>query len=348
MNLTRILSATTLAALGQCAGSTSARADVAPVPATICVPGQQDLAAHTPPSVIVDEWGLVDARLDVPVAELSAGPGHPSRRLLARKPVIYIRSASGQPISLSLDVNLPGGTLLESFPAGPTRPSGISWPSIVVAPGACASTLTVPTTCSSRDLFCETPELPTYVTSDANCLDVAGSSTSLLFYRAAISSSALPLSVTRDASGTLFVRTSSLLDASYGIVRISTSSTDDGLVVTHAAPPSGSQTQVFGGIAQTLDPASEIAAIRDHFARLGLTPSEADAFLRAWSVDFFGSAPSRDRRIALPPVRRDFLLYWLPQSTIDAIAPLTISTSAAVHRAWLVRVDLAPRNFDSQ
>jgi hypothetical protein len=306
---------------------------------------------HETPVVAIHEWGLIDVDLASGTAELSAGPGMPSTPVMARKPVLYLHLLEGDAQSLTVRARVPGGRILEHWPAGELAADSIAW-NVGVRRGPCGEAGRGPareardTTCQSVDGFCETPELPRYVTTDHDCLDVAGTEASLLFYRASVDASALPLRVER--ANDLSVRITSLRDGWDGprnIVRVSR-----GLVGTwplgramtaRATIPRHGETAVMPVGETMLDPAAERETMARVLTELGLTTSEAEAFVGAWAETLF-PAGGDTRRWSQHP-SEDVLLYWLSQADVARFAVIDASPAAiTLSRAFLVRITFPP------
>lgn len=303
------------------------------------------------PIVALHEWGLVDVDLAAGTAELSAGPGMPARPVVARKPVVYAHLIHRESASLDLRVRLaPGASVLEHWPRTELEGNVIAW-HLDVRRGVCPERGPMrddAMACDAPDGFCEVSELPRYVTSDYDCMQVGSTSAPLLFYRASIPLDALPVRVERGAD--LRVRVTSLRDRDgpRSLLRISTGMQGPAgpSVIARGELPSRAATTELAVGQAALDPIAEHAALeRTLTAELGLTQDEARAFLDAWAGELFGSDATREstRRWA-PRVRaQDFVLYWLGPSDVVRLAALDASPHAIeTHRAFLVRVSFAP------
>ena len=297
-----------------------------------------DTAAR-PPALALHEWGLVDVDLATGLAELSAGPGQPARPVVARKPVIYAHLVERDQASLDLRVRVPGGSILEHWPVGTLGPDSIAWHA-QVSRGACppAETAQPQPPCASADGYCETHELPRYVTGDADCFGTGAGPAALLFYRAQVPAGALPLGFVRAAD--LRVR---VTGPTRPLLRISTALTGP-WPAGHRVIARGEDDLAVG--TEAVDPAAERTAMEGALRGQGLTPDEARVFLDAWSVELFGAvAPAaRDAQRASrrwqQQASQDVILYWLTPAEIERIAPLEASIPVTTRRAWLVRVTL--------
>jgi hypothetical protein len=323
------------------ATGTVAEAETAP-PATGTAPpatGTAPPATGTDtatPALALHEWGLVDVDLAAGVAEISAGPGQPARPVVARKPVIYAHLRGEDAVSLDVRVRIPGGAILEHWPAGELGADTIRWHGDVTR-GACSGGARGPVRdqppCASADGFCETSELPRYVTGDHDCITTAAGPAALLFYRARVPVDALPLRFERAAD--LRVRAAG---PTRPLLRISTGLTGPWPVGRRVIARGDAELAVGTAL---VDPAAERSAMERTLRELGLTAAEARVFLDAWAVDLFGAGAERESsRRPARAVAQDVILYWLTAAEIERIAPLEASIPVTTRRAWLVRVTL--------
>lgn len=339
-----LLAALSLASCGApVASNTSSEPPPRPEPTPDPPPEAPLLALH--------EWGLVDVDLARGLVELSAGPGMPARPVVARKPVIYAHLIDREAASIDLRVRLAdGASVLEHWPATHVQGTVLPWHlDVRRGPCAIAAARDLPAACAAPDGYCEVSELPRYVTSDHDCIEVGGERVPLLFYRASIPMDALSLRVEGAAGGALRVTSTRARGAGpRTIVRISTALSGPWppghVVIARADLPSepGSVEVPLGQ--EALDPAAERTALeRALTGELGLTADEARVFLEAWSEELFGAVPSaRESTRRWSPARaQDVLLYWLGQDEVDRIARLDASPHAiTTRRAFLVRVVL--------
>lgn len=305
-------------------------------------------AEHETPAVAVHEWGLVDVDLATGTVELAAGPGRPATPVIARKPVLYLHLLQGDAQALTVRARVPGGRILEHWPPAELTDEMVTW-SVRVTHGVCGPSrgpirdlARESVACNSTDGFCETPELPRYATDDHDCIDAAGTPAGLLFYRASVSAERLPLRVERNG---MIVSVTALddWDTPREMLRLSTNIEGrwpaGRVVVARAAIPRRGESIAIPVPTDVVDPAAERAAMTRTLGELGLTASEARAFVEAWSDELFGSADLARWRRAPPP--QDVLLYWLSQSQVNRIAAIDASpTSITLSRAFLVRVTL--------
>jgi len=289
--------------------------------------------------------------------EVGAGPGQPNPfpddMRPVRKPVLYFHvDPGGTPPTVEVSARIPGGSLIEHWPAASDwsatsiTADGVSWRGLSLGP--CIGTTSVSrgptreaTICGAPDGYCEVNDLPGYETADASCVHAGGFEARLLFYRGAVPTPTLPLRVGRDASGALSFATTPPVGSEGPFVR-------DGrrFALPWLAP----------GVPQTLPDAFSESFDGEALARTmagmvsaaGLTSDESDAFMRAWSESFFQSrwsgatrdVPERSaRRLTQTPA--PILLYVMPEATVSRVAELTIAPSPrTLRRVMVVRVEL--------
>jgi hypothetical protein len=315
-----------------------------PPPPVAPSPDPPETAGYT-----VHEWGLLDID-STGHAELAAGPGHP-RMVSARKPVLYVHLDEGVPnLSFSLDVHVAGGTLLEHWPLGQLVDAGtLRWSATATRAHCATDTSSAP--CATTDRVCEVEELPSYDAASAACLDVGGTNSGMLFYRASLTVDDLPIVVERSADLGLRVTAKGDADDIVGdVLRVSTALSGPwpmGHVVVQRAPVPARGDSVSLPVGTTaVDRGDEEAKLRHAMSELGLGTDEADAFVRAWSPALFGPPISSRRErfsrdLATPPMPQDALLFWLPPAVADRIATLAFEPlPRKVSRALLVRIDL--------
>ncbi len=363
----RWLALTTIAMLG--CGSATGSADPSP-PASGSPPASTSATgeAETPPPsttapasasapYALHEWGVVDVMANG-ATEIAAGAGLPQRPMSVRKPVVYVHLLDGSAEqTFGLDVTLVSGSFSEHAPDGSIAGATLSWPSVLAraahcttpAGGGASARRSLRAVCASTDGICEVDELPRYDASTAACLEVSGTRTGMLFYRGSAPSVALPLSVRRDASGSVTVTTSRGAQTHGELLRISV--TAAGVVVVRAPAASAGASVTLPVGTEALSRAQGIAALRAPLGELGLDAAETDAFLAGWADELFGADTTAARE--LPgrgyagdpggPRLTDVVLYFLAPSAVDAIATLhPMPAPREVRRAFLVRVDLGP------
>ena len=318
-------------------------------------------APQTMAAYELHEWGVID----VPISgELHVTSG-PERRILpppvvgtahARKPVIYVHLLDGAAeATFGLRVTLArGGAFRELSPQGTVTGETLAWSQIVARREHCDTNahLNLPIVsghpaCDTVDHVCEARELALYDAPSAACVTVGDETAGLLFYRAASPASALPITATRAADLTLSVTANaSLVGSSGGLLRISHSlagrSVPAAMTIARAAFPTVLATVTIAAPTDPLVRADAISELRRGLTERGLSDDEASAFLTAWDCELFGTDPTLPAHAGtvLHPLV-DSLLYFLPPGAVDGVARLDATPPPrAVHRAFLVRVDL--------
>lgn len=355
--LSRLGLATALA-MGGCGGSAPAPTPANDNAGSTSAGGPEPVPGGDPAGFEVHEWGVVD----VPASgstEVGAGPGQPGaifdEHRPVRKPVLYFHvDPGGTPPTIDVSARIPGGSLIEHWPASSDWPAtsissdGVSWRGMSL--GACVRPASVTrgpvareaTICAAPDGYCEVNDLPGYETADASCLQAGGFEARLLFYRGAVPTPALPLSVTRDPSGRYSLRASDPGGSAILFVR-------DGRGISLPWPAPGTDVGLPDAFSESLDGEALARSMASIVSAAGLTTDEADAFMRAWSEAFFQSrwsGPTRDlpersaRRLTQAPA--PILLYVMPESTVSRVAELTITPAPrALRRVMVVRVELS-------
>jgi hypothetical protein len=312
----------------------------------------------------VHEWGLV--RGDVRDRVHLSGPRHAPEAMPLAKPVLYFHRDGDGPLTIDVEVTLASGRIVEHWPfVAPTPGTTLAWRGITLAEGHCAgarypATGEAPCDAAGAGLDCESLELRTVESTDADCLEIAGASWNHLFYRGELAG-APPLPLVVQPSG----RSRRGVGA-------------DRYRVTHRgqAPIVGRLVRVRGGMASVLDapapgagvmlepPAGAIdegaRALAEALGEAGLTADEVAAFRRAWDTTLFGASvtasaePRGGEVVAASPsampmagglalgATTDALLYVLPASDADRLATLRFTPAPrAVRRAIVVWLDLA-------
>lgn len=343
--MTRLVTLTMLAAgsLAGCSGPATAEPEGAPAPTS----GAEQATPEAPatPGYALHEWGLVDVAAGGTV-ELAAGPGQPDAPLEVRKPVLYVRLDPGiDALTFSAAVSVPGGTIVEHWPAGDVAGGALSWPRVEARACDGAPTRDLPEqresrrnpsrACDTVDGYCEVADLPGYVADGSACLRVGEQEGTLLFYRAALPSTRLPLELSR-AGDAIVARATSDHGVAGTLVRIARDAS--GLRIARVAAPSApGATATLPAPTQALDAAREREGLVRELTGLGLTAPEAEAFARAWSSELFEPQPTR----SLMRPSAGVVLYWMPREDVDRMAPLTLDPPPReLVRAILVRVEL--------
>lgn len=340
----------------------------------------QTLPARVVSGLRVHEWGLLDVSPGTETrAELAIGGNRnvrPDRHefMDADKPVLYFHLPTGvQEMDVDVDVALPHGVIAESFPLGVRAGGdhGVHWPAVHARAGSCPNSIRIrqeDPTCAQTVGVCERAELQRYETNDAACLTVDNARYNHLFYRGRdIRDIQLPL-VARQRQGNLFARNVSANTRISGLVLHLVRQADGTVRAEALTPPAPGERVRVSDITHPI--ADPYAWLRAQAIEQGLTPSEADAFVRAWGQELFAEACQRggtaanrdedregDRRgrdgvrtadstdmpyapnVVADPTLVNVLIYFLPQSVMDRIAPLHISpTPSEVRRVILVRL----------
>ncbi|MEZ4335853.1 MAG: hypothetical protein R3B82_04430 [Sandaracinaceae bacterium] len=252
-----------------------------------------------------------------------------------RKPVLYFHLDQPTPdFHFDLTVTLGAtGTIVEHFPTGALAEHQVTWSQVQLATESCTGgpypTADSPACESVSDGYCEAAELSGYTSSDAGCLTFAGAQQNFLFYRGESPAPDLPLTIVRNADGTVTVTNASLGTPVGELLRLRRSG-DTIQVAQIAIPAVGASVSV--GVPAT--PASDAhrETIRSQLRSIGLTDGEAQAFERAWFGELFDAAA------ATPHAFPDAVLFFLPADRIDGFAHLeaTPAPSATV-RAMALR-----------
>lgn len=333
----------------------------------------------------VHEWGLVRGDVGDTQRFGAIAPPVDLGMLSVDKPVLYFHAPTALTLA-SVDVEArSGGTLIETWPLTPLGASA-RWSNVTIDPtGECAPSQLAaanepPCVGLPAGDTCETPSLALVRTSDAACVRVGSSTERFLFYRGRATTFTPPLRFERTGAYEV-VRVTNEGDAVIPgmIVRL----WSDGFRVRTlvvAPPPPHQSVDVhadFDAAADDLSPASDHTtpraddeavdrrggadmpvgpatgpgrqALVDAMLGLGLTESEADAFLRAWEPALFGPG-----RVALDvlsadgdPAPRESFVYFLPAASLEDLAHLSFDPAprGGVHRAiamWSVLRSVGP------
>lgn len=276
---------------------------------------------------------VVDRATDTATNVLDAltGGGGASRR----KPVLYFHLGAPTPdFRFDLTVSLGStGAIVEHFPTGALAEHQVTWSQVQLGSDSCAGgpypTADSPVCTGVRDGYCEVAELGAYGSDDAGCLTFAGTQHNFLFYRGDGPAPDLPLTIVRNADGTVTV-TNATMGAPVGELLRLRRSGDAIQVAQVAIPASGASVSVGVPASPAADSHREL--IRSQLRSIGLTDGEAGAFERAWFGELFDGAA------ATPHAFPDAILFFLPAAQVDGFAHLeaTPPPSATV-RAMAVR-----------
>jgi hypothetical protein len=236
--------------------------------------------------------------------------------------------------------------MMESFPGAEGTRRDRRWQTELVR-GACAGSYPSQGDphCETPDGFCETAELSTYESADADCFVVDGARYGLLFYRSESTSFGTPCAVLSSPSEGLVARCEPATDIPT-VMRVHRDANRERTRVWLSTAGDGhfSLDESAEGVRE-LTAAAAIEWLGEQLIQKGMTPGERDAFLRAWTIALFGDeAPvtGQEDHGELLGVAADALLYFLPSGVVDAELPLEFDPPpTSVSRAFLVRVDLA-------
>ena len=296
----------------------------------------------------VHEWGLVD--VSAQGIEVAAGPGRPTEPdvpMPVRKPVLYFHRDGTAPLDVTVTVRLPHGRLLEHWPVAEAAASELRWQRVRVGAEGCgavsreagadrdrspARAAPRRIACRSEDGICELPELPRYVSEDANCLDVGGVPARLLFYRGSATGLALPLGLRRGTGLDVVLEGSGPSSGAVGTVMRIRRSSPSAIELARVEAPAVGATLVLPKPTARVDVARERRLLAEALESRGLSPGEARAFVGAWSASLFeGEGPSTDA-----------IVYFLPEADIASIAELGLTPAPrALRRVMMVRVDVS-------
>ena len=372
MRLCAPLLLTTLTALG--CGSTAPPSEPATVtPAHIENPPSQPPPAQqvAAPALDVHEWGLIDVYADGQI-ELAAGPGSAASRptpsrpahrppMPMRKPVVYFHlDPAIDHLDVHVDVHI-AGTMMETWPT-PTTQTGtdhIAWQGTVAHCAAGAQSASSDAAvqagrrgCATSDGVCEVADLPTYETSDGDCVSVGAQQGRLLFYRGELAEgTSFPLTITQSmhaVPGDPVVSASPAIALSSALAHPVFFVNEGAGSILH--PLLGEVTTIpvsAPGLRPMLRPVdSLIQPFTAELVNAGLSQDEARAFMAAWSDALFGEEANtrRDigreaRGVAAP---ESTILYFLPRADIERLAPMLITpTPRHLERVMVVRYHIA-------
>jgi hypothetical protein len=338
-------------------GATTDHATTTPPPASASA--SDDVAYD------VHEWGLLRA---LPGDVLSVGAIAPAvvrYPIAVEKPVLYFHVDA--PLTLrSVDVDALGGAIVEAWPSPPRTDvaSELRWADVALGGEDACDPSPLPTehdtACTSLPAgeLCETAELARVRATGAACVRVAGTTDTMLFYRARTTTFTPPLTFERTATYAE-VRVTNTGDAPIPgwIVRLRGSYGSVGALAVR--PPAPHESIVVGDDfagASAEAPTEELPppigspepgrrAVRDTLHELGLDDAEADAFFRAWDDVLFGlvrADASEHATEDLPAVERtppptESILYFLPEATCEQVSTVRFDPPPrAFHRAFAV------------
>jgi hypothetical protein len=225
-------------------------------------------------------------------------------------PVIYFYAA--HPVTLSVDVAFPAGTLTEWYPqARNESPARLTWKSVQVVPG---EDLTLPTGGEGNHYY-------TARATDAAPLRVGKEQEKLLFYRGA-GDLAVP------------IRARFREDGKVELLNVTAQTVASAFVFENREGRVGYRVvRDLSGTAAVDRPqlGADSAALRERLAeeltRAGLYPKEALAMVETWRDSWFEEGTR--------------VIYLVPRPVVEAALPLTISPAAAqTERVFVGRVEM--------
>lgn len=373
------LLATFLLGACACGGASSSGSDPATTPeATPPSVAPEARTAGPSADYEVHEWGLVRGDVGDTQRYGVLAPPVSFAAMAVDKPVLYFHAPSALTLTSVRVEARSGGTLLETWPLTPLGVAA-SWADVAIDPsGACTpsplpSASEAPCTSLPAGDACETPTLAVVRTDDAACVHVGSTSERFLFYRGRAQTFTPPLRFERTGAYET-VRVTNEGDAVIPgmLVRLSS----DGYRVRTLAvapPPPHRSVDVHADFdaaaASAADhttlraddeardrrgamdedmpamPASGPgpSALRDAMRQIGLTESEADAFMRAWEPALFGPGQVAIDTLSVDgtpsvdgdPAPRESFVYFLPAASLEDLAHLDFDPPprGGVHRA---------------
>ncbi len=312
----------------------------------------------------VHEWGLVRGGAGDTQVFGAIAPPIDFSMMTVDKPVLYFHAPAALTLaSVGVEARS-GGTLIETWPLTPLGASA-SWTNVRIDPaGECAPS-PLPTAaeapCSTLEAGtqCETSGLSIVRTDDAACVRVGASTERFLFYRGRTTTFTPPLRFERaGAYETVQVTNEGDAPIPGMLVRLSSNGYQvRSLVVAPPAPHASIDVHAnFDEAADHTTAADEASdrrgmddmpvavstgpgrrALIDAMLEIGLTQSEADAFMRAWEAALFG--PGRTAVDTLSAdgemADRESFVYFLPDAALENVAHLDFdpTPSGGVHRA---------------
>jgi len=316
-----------------------------------------------PAAYEVHEWGLLRAE---PGDALRAGAIAPPvvlEPLAVDKPVLYFHADAALVLRSALVSAPPGASIVETWPALAAGTSA-RWDGVSLSPGGACTPSPLPTAseppCAGLPAGdqCESTGLAVVRTSDAACVTVGATTERFLFYRGRATAMTPPLVFERAGSSGDVRVTNESGDAIPGqLVRLWSSGgrtrtlavappAPHASIVVHTDFPDATATaddqpppvQDHSTLPSNVAPARD--AIRATMLGLGLTASEVDAFLAAWSDTLLGRDGTMDvdsLGADAPRAPTESFVYFLPAPATEGVARLAFDPPPrAVHRALAV------------
>jgi hypothetical protein len=264
--------------------------------------------------------------------------------MIVEKPVLYFHLGGDAALDLGrASVEAIDGTIREHWPlaaprVGPGEEARINWAPLTLLPERC--TFMAPadrgSACSALPPgeVCESLSLARTVTDDASCVETASGRSPILFYRSTSRGLTVPITANPVDGGDIGVRNDSDLTIPGLMIRFIEGSA--GLRVIVFSPPAPHQNVLVGHDDQGTEAARQ--AILTTMTGLGLTVSEAEAFLASWEGELFTSrTDERAAEESEEAWERTSLLYFLPEALTDRVSRLDFDPPpSATHRAMAI------------
>lgn len=287
------------------------------------------------------EWGLLRGGPGDVLEVGTTAPALDVMPMAVEKPVLYFHVTGDAPIDLArASVEAVDGTIREHWPlaappVGEADPARVSWAPLTLRTETCP--FIGPTDRSAAcgalplDEECESLSLLRTVVSDAACVDTASGPSPILFYRSTSRGLTVPLTVSHLDFGDLTVTNDSDHPIPGSIVRFITGTY--GLRVIVAPPPLPHETALIGH--EDVGVEGGRAAITRTMLELGMTESEAQAFLASWEGELFTPSEVVAEEVELTPTEHTTLLYFLPPALTARVSRLDFEPAPTATRRAL-------------
>lgn len=287
------------------------------------------------------EWGLLRGGPGDVLEVGTLAPAISVEPIAVEKPVLYFHLGGDAPLDLGrASVEAIDGTIREHWPlaaprVGPGEASRVNWSPITILPERCSFLAPADraSACGALpvDEVCESLSLARTVTDDASCVETATGRSPILFYRSTSRGLTAPIAAHYIDFGDVGVRNDSDQTIPGLMIRFIESSA--GLRVIVFSPPAPHQEVVVGHEDQGTEAARQ--AILTTMTGLGLTVSEAEAFLASWEGELFDEVPVAEE--VEEAWERSSLLYFLPPALTDRVSRLDFDPAPiATHRALAI------------
>lgn len=297
-----------------------------------------DLASGT---YELHEWGLLRGGPGDVLEVGTFAPPIDVEPMVVEKPVLYFHLGGDAPLDLGrANVQAVDGVIREHWPlaaprVGPGEEDRVSWAPLTLLPERCGFMAPADrgSACGSLPLgeVCESLSLARTVTADASCVETASGRSPILFYRSTSRGLTVPIVANYIDFGDIGVRNDSDLEIPGLMIRFIEGSA--GLRIVVFAPPAPHQGLLVGHEDQGVEAGRQ--AILTTMTGLGLTVSEAEAFLASWEGELFSPTPVAEEVVT--PWERTSLLYFLPDALTDRVSRLDFEPPpSATHRALAI------------